>query len=74
MTGGRLVGPASAYPMLRRPALICLIEANDVCALGCASAEPDMPSCAAVRAMAAEVKEAAAVLVDWFGEIALFHC
>src|SRR6267378_8251215 len=28
-TGGPLAGPASAYPTLRTPASICLIESND---------------------------------------------
>src|SRR6266567_405955 len=38
-TGGPLAGPASAYPTLRTPASICLIESNDE-PVGAATAIP----------------------------------
>src|ERR1700733_15165063 len=69
-TGEPLAGPASAYPTLSRPALICLSEAKDVCVPGlvagtavrlalldCASAEVKTPSCTAAAVMAAELKK-----------------
>src|ERR1700716_2481333 len=70
MTGEPLAGPASAYPTLSRPALICLSEAKDVCVPGlvagtgaglilvdCASAEAKMPSRVAATVMAADLKK-----------------
>src|SRR5450432_2573297 len=33
MTGGPSAGPASAYPTLSKPALICFNGPNEVCAL-----------------------------------------
>src|ERR1700754_2980562 len=60
MTTGPSLGPASAYPILSRPASICFSDANDVLVpglivrmpanlvlLGCASAEPFKRSWAA---------------------------
>src|SRR6476659_2975261 len=66
MTTGPSLGPASAYPTLSRPALICFSEANDVLVpgltarmpanlvlLGCALAEPFKRSWAAATVTAA---------------------
>src|SRR6266511_33400 len=66
MTAGPPLGPASAYPTLRRPASTCFSDVKDVFApglaadgaagrvpLGCALADPSAPSRAAAIVMAA---------------------
>src|SRR6478735_7596848 len=63
MTTGPSAGPASAYPTLRTPALICFNGPNEVfvpgliagapAGLDCAAAEPVIANGAAASAMAA---------------------